>query len=107
MRSIEAPSRIRHRRPAALALLVLVAALAAPLAALGANVTATATISGGALALSSSATPSISLTLDGLDKTPTYTVPIAVTDPRGTGGGWHVTLTSPTVTTASPSRSPG
>src|SRR4051794_23663398 len=83
------PTRRRfamHRTPSApcprrtlAAVLAAAAALAAPLAALGGtsqNITATATISGGALALSSSATPSVALTLDGVDHTPTYTLPI-------------------------------
>src|SRR4051812_17414196 len=108
MNPATAPTPSRSRRPAALLALALAAVLAAPLAALAgtsSNVTATATITGGALALSSAATPSVAVTLDGLDKTPTYTVPITITDPRGTGAGWNVTLTSTTFTTGGQSLS--
>jgi WxL domain surface cell wall-binding len=84
--------------------LVATAAAVVPLVAragTSANVTATATITGGTLAVSSSATPTTSVTLNGLDQTPTYTVPMQVTDPRGTGAGWNITLTSTTFTTGS------
>jgi hypothetical protein len=90
-------------RTRALALTVA-AVLAVPLAALGANsanVTATATVNGGSLALSSSATPSVSVTLNGTDQSPSYTVPFVITDPRGTGAGWNVTMTSTTFTSGS------
>jgi WxL domain surface cell wall-binding len=83
-----------------------VAALAGPLAAFGGtstDVTATATVNPGTLALSSSATPSVSVTLDGTDKTPTYSLPFTVSDPRGTGAGWNITVTSTTFTTGSKS----
>ena len=35
-----------------------------------------------------------SVTLDGTDKTATYTMNIAVADNTGTGNGWHVTIDS-------------
>jgi len=66
--------------------------LGAPASA--ATATATATVSGGALSLATSATPSFGVTLDGTDQTGTYTVPSTVTDARGTSAGWNLTLTS-------------
>ncbi len=68
--------------------------LGAPAAASAATSTATATVSGGSLSLTTTATPSFGVTLDGTDQTGTYTVPSTVTDSRGTGAGWNLTLTS-------------
>ena len=77
----------------ALAALILVSA------ALAGTITATATVSGaGALSLSNGATASISDTLDGTDQTVGYTVPLSITDARGNGAGWNLTLTSTTFT---------
>ncbi len=74
-------------------------ALAAASAALGANVTATATVTAGTLTLTTSATPSVSSTLDGTDQTPSYTLPMTINDATGSGAGWNVTITSTTFTT--------
>jgi hypothetical protein len=74
------------------------AALFAP-SALAASATVTGTISAGSLGIATSATPSFSATLDGTDKTPTYTVPTTVTDTTGAGAGWHLTITSTQFTT--------
>lgn len=35
---------------------------------------------------------STSVTLNGTDQTPTYTLPITVTDARGSGAGWNLTI---------------
>jgi hypothetical protein len=59
----------------------------------------TATVTGGSLAEATSATPSFSATLDGTDQTPTYTLRITVTEARGTGAGWNMTITSTQFTT--------
>ena len=48
-------------------------ALAATAPALAASATATATVNAGTLSLTTSAAPSVSVTLDGSDQTPTYT----------------------------------
>ena len=61
-----------------------------------ANVTTTATINGGTLSLATSAAQTLSATLDGTDKTPTYTLPMTIVDSTGTGNGWNVTVTSTT-----------
>ena len=55
-------------------------ALVGATGAFGANVTATATVTAGTLSLSTSATPSVSVTLDGTDQTPTYTLPMTIID---------------------------
>ena len=83
-------------RPICLALAA--SALFAP-SAFAASATVTGTISAGSLSIATSATPSFSATLDGTDKTPTYTVPTTVTDTTGTGAGWHLTITSTQFTT--------
>jgi WxL domain surface cell wall-binding len=78
------------------------AALILVSAAIAGTITATATVTGaGSLALSNGATASISDTLDGTDQTVSYTVPLTLTDARGSGAGWNLTLTSTTFTDAS------
>ena len=75
----------------ALAAMILVSA------AVAGTITATATVSGaGSLSLSNGATASISDTLDGTDQTVGYTLPLSITDARGSGAGWNLTLTSTT-----------
>jgi hypothetical protein len=76
---------------------LVVAVCAGPALADTANVTATVT--GGGLSEATSATPSFSATLDGTDQTPTYTLPLTVTEARGTGAGWNLTVTSTQFTT--------
>lgn len=74
------------------------AAVAAP-CALAASSTVTGTVNAGSLSISTSATPSFSVTLNGTDQTPTYTVPTTVTDATGSGAGWNLTITSTQFTT--------
>jgi hypothetical protein len=72
-------------------------ALIATAAAIGGTITATATVTGaGSLGLTHGATASVSSTLDGTDQTATYTVPLSITDARGSGAGWNSTITSTT-----------
>src|SRR5262249_14512852 len=54
----------------------------------------TGTLAAGTLSESTSATPSFSVTLNGTDQTASYTLPISVTDSRGSGAGWNLTVTS-------------
>ena len=84
------------KRPAfpALAAAALAASAVAAPAALAASATVTGNISAGSLSITTSATPSFSVTLDGTDKTGTYTVPSVVTDATGSGAGWNLTITS-------------
>src|SRR3954453_1714884 len=91
---------LRKRLTAAVAAVAAFAATAAVApAALAANATVTGTVSAGTLGITTSATPSFSVTLDGTDKTPTYTVPATVTDATGAGAGWKLTITSTQFTT--------
>jgi putative surface cell wall-binding protein len=77
-----------------LTLLVALAALAAA-ASRAANVAVTGTVTGGAaLAVVANGTPSFNLTLNGSDQSATYTLPVQATDPRGSGAGWNLTVTS-------------
>jgi hypothetical protein len=73
--------------------LVAAAALAVASAALASTLTATATVSGTAgvsLAIPASAT--ISDTIDGSDQTASYAPVLNVTDARGSGAGWNLTI---------------
>jgi hypothetical protein len=72
-----------------------------PATALGASATATGTLSGSTLSLSTAATPTFSANLNLGDSTPTYTVPLTIQDTRGTGAGWNATITSTQFTTGS------
>jgi X-X-X-Leu-X-X-Gly heptad repeat protein len=65
-----------------------------PSSALAATTDVDGTISAGTLDVSTTATPSFSATLDGTDQTKSYSVPTTVTDARGNGSGWHLTITS-------------
>ncbi|MDQ2903839.1 MAG: WxL domain-containing protein [Chloroflexota bacterium] len=59
----------------------------------------TATITGGSLTESTTATPAPSATLAGIDQAVTYDIPITLTDLTGTGTGWNLTITSTQFTT--------
>jgi WxL domain surface cell wall-binding len=60
---------------------------------------ATVAVTGGSLSESGptsvSATP---VTLNGSDQTTSYSLGLTLIDPRGTGGGWNLTITSTTFT---------
>src|SRR5690348_4373077 len=72
-----------------LAGMAALAVMAGPASA--ATSTVTGTITAGTLSLATSATPSFGVTLDGTDKTATYTVPATVTDATGSDSGWNLT----------------
>jgi hypothetical protein len=76
-----------------------VAAVAAPAGALAADAGVTGTVTGGALTLTTSATPSFSATLDGTDQAKTFSIPSVLSDLTGSGAGWHTTVTSTQYTT--------
>ncbi|MBA2283929.1 MAG: WxL domain-containing protein [Ktedonobacteraceae bacterium] len=59
----------------------------------------TATITGGSLTETTATTQAPSATLAGVDQAVTYTIPITLTDLRGTGAGWNLTITSTQFTT--------
>jgi WxL domain surface cell wall-binding len=77
----------------------------APASALAVNSTLTGTVNAGSLSLSTAAAPSFTVTLDGTDQLPTYTLPMSVNDLRGAGSGWNTTITSTTITTGTQSLS--
>lgn len=61
---------------------------------------ATATLSGGTLAMTAPASVSFTGTLTGADQTIGASQVVTVTDSTGTGAGWNVTLTTTTFTAA-------
>ena len=78
------------------------AALAAlPASAFGAQATVTGNVQGGSLSLTTTAAPSFSATLDGTDQNKAYTLPSTVSDARGNGAGWNLTITSTQFSTGS------
>jgi hypothetical protein len=87
------------RGSALIAMLGVAAALLAAAAAQAAsdtmNVSATVT-AGATLSVAGVGSPSFGLTLNGVDQTTTYTLPVIVVDARGlsVGGGWNLTITS-------------
>ena len=70
---------------------VLVASARAAAVTVNGTVTAGATLS-----VAPNGAPSFNLTLNGVDQTATYTLPVSVIDARGlsAGGGWNLTVTS-------------
>jgi hypothetical protein len=83
-----------------LTLIIAIAALvlaSAASAATSATTVVTATINAGpAVSVSAASAPGFALTLNGSDQTATYTLPLVVTDPTGSGSGWNLTITSTT-----------
>jgi hypothetical protein len=59
-------------------------------------------LAAGTLSESTSAAPSVAVTLNGTDQTAPYTLPVTVTDTRGTGAGWNLTITSTQFKTGAP-----
>jgi hypothetical protein len=73
---------------------VLVLAVAAGAAGAASVAVSGAVTGGAALSVAGNGAPSFSLTLNGNDQTVSYTLPVEVIDPRGTGTGWNLTVTS-------------
>ncbi|MDQ2714441.1 MAG: WxL domain-containing protein [Chloroflexota bacterium] len=61
--------------------------------------TVTTTITGGSLSETTASTQAPSATLAGTNQSITYTMPITLTDLRGSGAGWNLTITSTQFTT--------
>jgi hypothetical protein len=83
------------RRPLLSAFLATLAALAT--ASVAAAITVQGTVTAGStLTATGVGSPTFNLTLNGVDQTPTYTLPVSVVDARGlaVGGGWNLTITS-------------
>lgn len=85
-----------RRRPSFSILVGLGAVTCAVLAAQAVAGTApvTANVLAGTLSLSSSAAPSVSVTLNGADQDADYALPLSVIDATGSGAGWNLTITS-------------
>lgn len=80
-----------------LGLISIAVALALASAASAATISGTATVNAGpAVGVASSGTPSFALTLNGVDQTASYTLPLVVVDATGSGNGWNLTITSTT-----------
>ena len=63
---------------------------------------ATVAVAGGSLSETGpSAVSATPVTLNGDDQTTTYSMGLTVTDPRGSGAGWNLTITSTTFTSGS------
>ena len=85
---------IRALLVSALAALVLAAAAAA---ATSDTTSATVTVAAGpAVSVAGAGSPTFALTLNGVDQTTSYTLPLVVTDATGSGNGWNLTITSTT-----------
>ena len=92
-----APKRVPLLKPLrtfSFATLTALLGLVLPGACLAASVTATALISGSALNVDTSSTPTFTANIDGGDATPTYSLALSTQDTRGTGTGWNETVTS-------------
>ena len=79
--------------------LALAAALAVGTAGPAFADSVSVTVTGGTLLMTTTTNAAGGVTLSGLDQTTTYTVDVTVTDPTGTGNGWHVAMTSTTFST--------
>jgi hypothetical protein len=78
-------------------LLIVAAALVAAAAARAASTVVSATVSAGTtLSANPTGTPTIGITLNGIDQTAIYQLPLSIVDSRGSGGGWNLTITSTT-----------
>jgi len=72
---------------------IVTAALAVAAAAVAASLSATAAVTGTAgVSLALPSTPAINATLNGADQQLAYAPQLGVTDARGTGTGWNVTV---------------
>lgn len=90
-------------RPIRLAQAIVLAGVAALIAVptvFADDAPATANVTGGSLSESTSSTPSVSVTLNGTNQVPTYTMDIATNDQTGSGSGWNLTITSTRFETA-------
>lgn len=54
----------------------------------------TANVLAGTVSVSSSAAPSVSVTLNGSDQSADYSLPLSAVDATGSGAGWNLTVTS-------------
>jgi WxL domain surface cell wall-binding len=74
---------------------VAAVALVATTAALAANLTATATVTGASgISMALPSGPSLSSTLDGTDQTVSWSALLGVVDARGSGAGWNLTMSA-------------
>jgi hypothetical protein len=91
-----------NRFLAATALSLAAALVAAAAVSAGTTVGVTSVVSAGAtLSVASGTPPSFNVTLNGVDQTVNYTLPMVVVDARGGTLGWNLTVTSTTFTDGS------
>jgi WxL domain surface cell wall-binding len=89
-------------RTFALSSLGLAATLVTAAAAFAATVGITSVVSAGAtLSVAGGTPPTFNVTLNGVDQTVNYTLPVTVVDARGGTLGWNLTITSTTFTDGS------
>jgi hypothetical protein len=70
-------------------------ALVATTAALAANLTATASVTGASgISMALPSNPSVSDTLDGTDQIVSWSAVLGVVDARGSGAGWNLTMSA-------------
>src|SRR4051812_38218660 len=77
--------------------------LRAGIAVLAVVLVPSSALAAGSLSLSSSAAPTTSLTLSGVDQTTTFTIPTTIADTRASTAGWSMTITSTTFSTGTSS----
>jgi hypothetical protein len=95
LRTEVADSELMKRCGIAVLVALVLTAMAAAVAGAASVTTITGTVTGGtALSVAPNGTPAFSLTLTGADQVAAYTLPVEAIDPRGTGAGWNLTVTS-------------
>src|SRR5712691_1903048 len=83
-------------------LLVLAMAIGgSAIAAFADSGTATATLTAGSLTVAGTFGETTSVTLNGLDQTASYTLPMQVTDATGSGLGWNLQISGTPLTSGS------
>src|SRR5712691_10542233 len=94
---------IRLRQVWVLLSLAAAVALVSAGPAFAATTTVTANVNAGpAISLTAPPTASVTVTLNGSDQTPTYTMGLSAIDDTGSGAGWNITITSTQFTTGAP-----
>jgi hypothetical protein len=92
---VDDPLQMTMRIRALAALGAILALLGAAAAARAATIGISSTVSGGStLSVATGSAPSFGITLNGIDQTSSYSLPLTIVDARGSGGGWNLAITS-------------